>query len=91
MTFDEEEEAIEIANSTIYGLVSAIWTEDVSRALDIAEKVDSGIVWINKFSVFDSASPFGGFKQSGWGREKGTNVLDSYTELKSIWVPITRR
>lgn len=88
--FTSEEEAIQIANSTIYGLVSAVWTKDVSKALAIAEKINSGTVWINHYNNFDPASPFGGFNESGWGREMGFYALELYTEIKSIWVPISR-
>ncbi|MGH9434029.1 MAG: aldehyde dehydrogenase family protein [Terriglobia bacterium] len=86
--FHDEEEAAQIANGTIYGLVSAIWTRDIQRAHRLARQIKAGVVWINTYNGFDSAAPFGGYKQSGFGREMGMHALESYTQVKSVWVAL---
>ena len=88
MKFKDEEEAVAIANGTVYGLVSAIWTRDIQRAHRLARKMKAGVVWINTYNGFDSAAPFGGYKQSGFGREMGAHALESYTQVKSVWVAL---
>ncbi len=88
MKFQDEDEAIHIANGTIYGLVSGIWTKDVQRAHRLAREIKAGVVWINTYNGFDSAAPFGGYKQSGFGREQGVHALESYTQVKSVWVAL---
>ena len=72
------------ANATIYGLAASVWTRDISKAHKLAGLIRSGTVWINCHNVFDASLPFGGFKQSGWGREMGDEVLHNYTEVKSV-------
>jgi phenylacetaldehyde dehydrogenase len=72
------------ANATIYGLASSIWTKDISKAHKLAGVIRSGTVWINCHNVFDASLPFGGYKQSGWGREMGAEVLSNYTEVKAV-------
>ncbi|MCU7810054.1 MAG: 2-hydroxymuconic semialdehyde dehydrogenase [Candidatus Thiodiazotropha sp. (ex Notomyrtea botanica)] len=86
--FDSEEEAIELANSTEYGLATAIWTENVSRAHRVAGRIDAGIVWVNSWFLRDLRTPFGGAKQSGIGREGGVHSLEFYTELKNICIKL---
>lgn len=86
--FDTEEEAVALANSTDYGLASAIWTRDVSRAHRVAGQIDAGTVWVNTYHVYDAAMPLGGFKQSGIGREKGEEVLNLYTETKTVCIEL---
>jgi acyl-CoA reductase-like NAD-dependent aldehyde dehydrogenase len=88
LKFRDADDAAEIANSTIYGLASAIWTRDIKVAHRLAQQIKAGSVWINAYNCFDSASPFGGYKQSGFGREMGPHALDSYTQIKSVWVAL---
>ncbi|MBM3275524.1 MAG: aldehyde dehydrogenase family protein, partial [Candidatus Sericytochromatia bacterium] len=85
-----EDEVVAMANDSIYGLVSAVWTTDVYRAMNVAKKIRAGTVWINTFNGFDSASPFGGVKESGFGREMGVHALEMYTNTKSVWVNLDR-
>lgn len=87
--FTTEEEVIERANNTPYGLASAVWTESAARAHRMAAALDTGVVWVNTFDMFDPAMPFGGHKRSGFGRDNGRDVIDMYTESKSVWVATT--
>ncbi len=82
--FDTEEEAIELANSTEYGLASGVQTSSIARAHRVSSKLDAGIVWVNSWALLDPAVPFGGVKNSGWGREYGPEALESYTRTKSV-------
>lgn len=86
LPFDEIEEVIERANNTPYGLAAGVWTENVKTAHKVANQLKAGTVWINSYNLENAASPFGGYKQSGIGREMGSYALDNYTEVKSIWV-----
>ncbi len=88
LRFRDADEAIRIANGTIYGLVSAVWTRDIRLAHRIAGEIKAGSVWINTYNGFDSASPFGGYKQSGFGRDLGAYALEQYTNVKSVWVSL---
>ena len=88
LKFCDVDEAAEIANSTIYGLVAAVWTRDIGTAHRMAQQIKAGSVWINAYNCFDSGSPFGGYKQSGFGREMGPHALESYTQVKSVWVSL---
>jgi phenylacetaldehyde dehydrogenase len=72
------------ANDSDYGLGAGIWTQDISKAHALAKKLRAGTVWINCYNVFDASLPFGGYKQSGWGREMGHEVLEAYTEVKAV-------
>ena len=84
--FDTVEEVAQRANNTLYGLAAGVWTRDISRAHKLAGLLQSGTVWVNCYSQFDPASPFGGYKQSGFGRDMGHEALDLYMNIKSVWV-----
>lgn len=84
--FEDPSEIPPAANQTIYGLAAGIWTRDISKAHRLARELKAGTVWINCYNIFDAALPFGGYKQSGWGREMGHAVLEEYTELKSVCI-----
>ena len=86
--FDTEEEAIQLANDTEYGLAAAIWTENSSRAIRVAEQIEAGLVWVNSWFLRDLRTAFGGAKQSGIGREGGVHGLEFYTELKNICIKL---
>ena len=86
--FRDLDEVVERANNTPYGLAAAVWTRDIGKAHAIANNVRAGTVWINCFDVFDAAAPFGGFKQSGIGREMGEYALQQYTEIKTVTVKL---
>ncbi|MGH8219449.1 MAG: aldehyde dehydrogenase [Steroidobacteraceae bacterium] len=88
--FEGEEQAIAIANETPFGLAAGIWTESVRRAHRLAARVRAGTVWINNYRQIAYAIPFGGFKQSGLGRELGPEALNEYTEVKSVWIDTSR-
>ncbi len=86
MPFKQSDDIAPAANDTVYGLAAGIWTSDVSKAHSLASKLRAGTVWINCYNIFDAAMPFGGYKQSGWGREMGKEALELYTETKSVCV-----
>ena len=73
-----------ISNNSNYGLAAAVWTSDIKKAINTADAFRAGTVWVNTYNIFDAALPFGGYKQSGWGREMGSEILDAYTETKSV-------
>jgi aldehyde dehydrogenase (NAD+) len=86
--FTDAEEAVQIAHDTEYGLAAAVWTRDIGKAHRIARQLRAGTVWINTYHNLDTGSPFGGYKQSGYGRELGRYALDLYTQVKSVWVSL---
>jgi acyl-CoA reductase-like NAD-dependent aldehyde dehydrogenase len=90
MSFNNGAEgAAELANATVYGLAAGIWTRDIGKALRTARAIRAGTVWINTYNMYDVASPFGGFKQSGFGRDLGAQALEGYTQVKSVWVDLS--
>ncbi len=86
--FTEMEELVPRANDTMYGLAAGIWTNDLGKAHRLANSLQAGTVWINCFNIFDAALPFGGYKQSGWGREMGHDVLELYMQKKAVCIKI---
>jgi aldehyde dehydrogenase (NAD+) len=87
--FDDFDQAIAQANDTAYGLAAAVWTRDVKKAHRAARMLQAGTVWINAYNLYDAASPYGGYKASGFGRESGMSGLDFYTQTKSVWVDLS--
>ncbi|MGB8955694.1 MAG: aldehyde dehydrogenase family protein [Tumebacillaceae bacterium] len=86
MPFDDIDDVIKRANLSTYGLAAGVWTQNMNTAFTVAHKLKAGSVWINCYNMFDAASPFGGYKQSGIGREMGEYALENYTQIKSVWV-----
>jgi (Z)-2-((N-methylformamido)methylene)-5-hydroxybutyrolactone dehydrogenase len=87
--FESEDEAVRLANDTRYGLAAGIWTEHLSRAHRMLHRIRAGTVWVNNYRVIGHALPFGGYRESGIGREQGAAALDAYTEVKSVWIDST--
>jgi len=88
LIFKDDDEAIRIANSTEYGLGAGLWTQDIARAHRFARDLHSGMVWVNSYKRVHPASPFGGVRQSGYGREMGFEVMREYTQVKSVWINV---
>lgn len=86
ITFDDVSDMVKQCNSSIYGLAAAVWTRDIKKAHRLARDLKAGTIWVNTYNTFDAASPFGGFKQSGFGRELGIHALELYTQVKSVWI-----
>ncbi len=86
ITFDDVSEVVRQSNLSIYGLAAAVWTSDIKKAHRLARDLKAGTIWINTYNALDTASPFGGFKQSGFGRELGVHALELYTQVKSVWI-----
>ena len=87
--FHDEEEALRVANDTPYGLAAGIWTTNIKRGHRVARELEAGTVWINMYRAISYASPFGGYKQSGYGREMGLDALREFTQVKSVWVDLS--
>jgi aldehyde dehydrogenase (NAD+) len=86
--FGDVDEAVARANASMYGLAAAVWTRDIKKAHHVARRLQAGTVWINTYNVYDTAVPFGGYKQSGFGREMGMHALEHYTQTKSVFVDL---
>ena len=84
--FDDVDDAVKKANDVLYGLAAGVWTKDVKKAHSVARRIQAGTVWINAYNFYDAGMPFGGYKQSGFGRDLGPDCLDDYTQVKSVWV-----
>jgi gamma-glutamyl-gamma-aminobutyraldehyde dehydrogenase len=89
ITFRDEAEALAIANDTSYGLAAAVWTHDLTTAHRMARALRSGMVYVNCYDADDITVPFGGFKQSGFGRDKSLHAFDKFTELKTTWIDLS--
>ncbi len=81
--FDNVDDLVKRANNSVYGLAAGVWSRDIGKALSVSSRLRAGTVWVNTYNIFDAALPFGGYKQSGWGREMGPEAIDLYTEVKS--------
>ena len=86
--FADIDEAIARANDSPYGLAAGVWTRDIKKAHYVARKLQAGTVWVNTYNVYDTAAPFGGYKQSGFGREMSAHALEHYTQIKTVWVDL---
>lgn len=86
--FSDVDDAVSRGNATVYGLAAAVWTRDISKAHRVARAIKAGTVWINTYNLYDPALPFGGFKESGFGRDQGRDALEKYTQTKSVWVQL---
>jgi acyl-CoA reductase-like NAD-dependent aldehyde dehydrogenase len=87
--FVDVDEAIARANDTLYGLAAGVWTRDVKKAHYVASRLEAGTVWVNMYNTYDTAAGFGGYKQSGFGREMGVHALEHYTQVKTVWVDLS--
>jgi aldehyde dehydrogenase (NAD+) len=88
LSFDDIDQVAELANKNVYGLAAGIWTNDIKKAHALSRRLKAGTVWINTYGPMDAAMPFGGYKQSGFGRELGAHAIEHYTELKSVWLAL---
>jgi aldehyde dehydrogenase (NAD+)/phenylacetaldehyde dehydrogenase len=88
LRFDALDDLAAKANDVEYGLAAGIWTRDIKKAHSLARRLKAGTVWVNTYNMFDSAAPYGGYKASGFGREAGIAAIESYTQLKTVWVDL---
>ncbi|MFP6782515.1 MAG: aldehyde dehydrogenase family protein, partial [Gammaproteobacteria bacterium] len=84
--FDTEEQAVEIANDIAFGLAAGVWTQSIKRAISVSNAIRAGTVWVNTYRAISFMSPFGGYKQSGLGRENGIEAIREYLQTKSVWI-----
>ena len=88
LRFKDDEEAIRIANDTSFGLGAGVWTEDMRRAIRVSDRLQAGSVYVNSYRVVSYMSPFGGYKNSGLGRENGQEAIREYLQTKSVWISL---
>lgn len=88
LSFESVEEVVQRANSSSYGLVAGVWTKDIKKAFKAVQNLRAGTVWVNTYNLTDSSSPWGGFRESGWGREMGSEAIRLYTETKAVWIDL---
>ena len=86
ITFKDEDEAVAIGNDIVFGLAAGVWTQNIRRAITMAERLQAGTVWVNTYRANSYMSPFGGYKQSGFGREGGKDMILEYLQTKSVWI-----
>ena len=86
--FEDLDSVIAQGNDTVYGLAASVWTQDINKAHKVAKGLKAGTVWVNCHNIFDAAAPFGGYKQSGFGRDMGIHALESYTQIKNVIIQI---
>ena len=89
ISFEDEDELVQMANKSMYGLAAGIWTQDIKKAHRVAHRLKAGTIWINSYNRYDPSSPFGGYKESGYGRLMGAEALDAFTQTKTIWVDLS--
>jgi aldehyde dehydrogenase (NAD+) len=87
--FDDEDDAVRIANDSIYGLAAGVWTRSIQRAIRMPERLEAGTVWVNTYRAVSYLSPFGGYKRSGIGRESGLDAIHEYLQTKSVWIDVS--
>ena len=86
--FEDLDDVISQSNNTNYGLAASVWTRDINKAHNVAQGLKAGTVWVNCHNIFDSNAPFGGYKQSGYGREMSVHALESYTQIKNVIIQL---
>jgi aldehyde dehydrogenase (NAD+) len=86
LRFKDEDEALRVANDVRFGLGAGVWTRDIGRAIRMSERIQAGTVWVNTYRAVSYLSPFGGYKDSGVGRENGMQAIYEYLQLKSVWI-----
>jgi aldehyde dehydrogenase (NAD+) len=86
LQFKDEDEAVAIANDVRFGLGAGVWTSDIGRAIRMSERIQAGTVWVNTYRAVSFMSPFGGYKDSGLGRENGMDAIREYLQVKSVWI-----
>ncbi len=84
--FADEDEAVEIANDILYGLAAGVWTQSMRRAIKVSDRLNAGTVWVNTYRAVSYMAPFGGYKQSGLGRESGKEAIEEYLQTKCVWI-----
>ena len=84
--FEDEEEALAIGNDVVYGLAAGVWTESIRRAFIMSQELQAGTVWVNTYRAVSYMAPFGGYKQSGLGRESGQAAIEEFLQTKSVWI-----